>query len=408
MTAKYYVTLTDYGATLVAQAHDVASIALNQMVIGDADGIPYDPIDQKGRTALVNQKASVPVQSVVINGAVTTVTATITANIGGFNLHEIGLKDSTGQLVYIGNYHGGYKPIIAEGAGGELTIVIDITSESGKEALIEIDQNVVTANKEWVIDNFVRIPTFEDERAARISAENLLNEKVDLKFDKAGGTVTGETTFNYQVNFNQTLWLYSPYDDSTFVIGYENEDTKDILFSSNPITNGTGNFKFNNMAMFSQGLVATSLDVRSYGVNDNTSLEITTQGSYSNFRMTDSTGNPDTNPLFVFEGRLQSKSSFLGTTTIFAGDVTSERSLGTVYINDSPRPRVVNVTSNLNNGATWIQGFFSSFAGGFILMARGQINSNVSDGCCNITFIVPPGYYYKVEGSGLSFWSESF
>lgn len=25
MTAKYYVTLTDHGATLVAQAHDVAS-----------------------------------------------------------------------------------------------------------------------------------------------------------------------------------------------------------------------------------------------------------------------------------------------------------------------------------------------------------------------------------------------
>ncbi|MEG1856521.1 MAG: phage tail protein, partial [Acinetobacter sp.] len=107
MTAKYYVTLTDFGATQVAQAHDVASITLSQMVIGDANGIPYDPIDQKSRTALVNQRASVPVQSVTIEGAVTTVTATVAANIGGFNLHEIGLKDSTGQLVYIGNYHGG-------------------------------------------------------------------------------------------------------------------------------------------------------------------------------------------------------------------------------------------------------------------------------------------------------------
>lgn len=132
-------------------------ITLSQMVIGDANGIPYDPIDQKSRTALVNQRASVPVQSVVINGAVTTVTATLPANIGGFNLHEIGLKDSTGQLVYIGNYHGGYKPVIAEGAGGELTIVIDITAESGKAALIEIDPNVVTANKDWVIENFASI-----------------------------------------------------------------------------------------------------------------------------------------------------------------------------------------------------------------------------------------------------------
>lgn len=167
MTAKYYVTLTDYGATQVAQAHDVASITLAQMVIGDANGIPYDPIDQKSRTSLVNQRATVPVQAVTIEGAVTTVTATVAANIGGFNLLEIGLKDSTGQLVYIGNYHGGYKPAIAEGAGGELTIVIDITAESGKEALIEIDPNVVTANKSWVMtqinplkDRVLNIETF--------------------------------------------------------------------------------------------------------------------------------------------------------------------------------------------------------------------------------------------------------
>lgn len=192
MTAKYYVTLTDHGATLVAQAHDVASITLSQMVIGDANGIPYDPIDQKSRTALVNQRASVPVQSVVINGAVTTVTATIPANIGGFNLHEIGLKDSTGQLVYIGNYHGGYKPVIAEGAGGELTIVIDITAESGKAALINIDPNVVTANKDWVI---TQINSLSE------SLNNLIEALDDNKYDKTGGIISGNVTINAALNF---------------------------------------------------------------------------------------------------------------------------------------------------------------------------------------------------------------
>jgi phage-related tail fiber protein len=185
MTAKYYVTLTDFGATLVAQAHDVASITLSQMVIGDANGIPYDPIDQKSRTALVNQRASVPVQSVLINGAVTTVTATIPANIGGFNLHEIGLKDNTGQLIYIGNYHGGYKPVIAEGAGGELIIVIDITAESGKEALIEIDPNVVTANKDWVVNKINELSQ---------SLNQLITALQDDKYDKTGGNISGDAT----------------------------------------------------------------------------------------------------------------------------------------------------------------------------------------------------------------------
>lgn len=192
MTAKYYVTLTDYGATQVAQAHDVASITLSQMVIGDANGIPYDPIDQKSRTALVNQRASVPVQSVTIEGAVTTVTATVAANIGGFNLHEIGLKDSTGQLVYIGNYHGGYKPVIAEGAGGELTIVIDITAESGKAALISIDPNVVTANKDWVI---TQINSLSE------SLNNLIEALDDNKYDKTGGIISGNVTINAALKF---------------------------------------------------------------------------------------------------------------------------------------------------------------------------------------------------------------
>ncbi|ENW82697.1 hypothetical protein F909_00968 [Acinetobacter sp. ANC 3929] len=198
MPARYYLTLTDYGAAQVAQAHNTTSILLSELVLGDAYGVPYDPVEKKERVALVNQKATVPVQSVSINGPVTTVIATVPANIGGFNLHEIGLKDDTGQLVYIGNYHGAYKPVIAEGAGGDLTLVIDITSVSGKEALIEIDPTVVIANKKWVLDNLVRIPVFEQaindlqqqqniERDSRIYSDNLLNDKIDqanqVRFD---------------------------------------------------------------------------------------------------------------------------------------------------------------------------------------------------------------------------------
>lgn len=221
MAAKYYVTLTDYGATQVAQAHDVASITLSQMVIGDANGIPYDPIDQKSRTSLVHQRATVPVQSVVINGAVTTVTATLSANIGGFNLHEIGLKDNTGQLIYIGNYHGGYKPVIAEGAGGELTIVIDITAESGKAALIEIDPNVVTANKNWVIENFASILDLNevDERlsAAIVTLASALNP-----FLVKTGFMMMWTTPNCPSGFlecNGDLYLISSYPNLFAVIG---------------------------------------------------------------------------------------------------------------------------------------------------------------------------------------------
>lgn len=271
MTARYYVTLTEYGATLVAQAHDVAEIELTHLVVGDANGIPYDPIDQKSRTTLIHQTASVPVQSVQINGSVTTVTATIAATIGGFNLHEIGLTDSTGQLVYIGNYHGGYKPVIAEGAGGDLSMVINIDVESGKDALITIDATVVIANKDWVLNRLEE-----------------LTESFNLLLD---------------------------------------EKTQSIL---------------------------------------------------------------------------------LGDLVVNSDDFSPSRVLGTAYVNDSPRPRIITVLSNLSTGNTQLDGYFAIVPGAYKKIAAARINSNVSDGGCNITFIVPPNAYYKVEGTGITNWFETW
>jgi hypothetical protein len=160
MTATYYLTLTDHGAQRVAAAHGQAAIVLVNLVLGDAGGQPYDPVSKKNRTTLVNQRAVVPVQSVSHLNDIARVVATIDSSIGGFNIHEIGLTDASGQLVYIGNYHGGYKPILAQGASGELVILIDIKADAGSQILIQISPNIVTANKQWVLDNFVLLSTF--------------------------------------------------------------------------------------------------------------------------------------------------------------------------------------------------------------------------------------------------------
>ena len=44
MASKYYLTLTTYGSDLIAQAHETGPINLKNLVIGDASGIPYDPL----------------------------------------------------------------------------------------------------------------------------------------------------------------------------------------------------------------------------------------------------------------------------------------------------------------------------------------------------------------------------
>lgn len=174
MSAVYFLIPTAYGQQRIAAAHDQQVISLQELVLGDANGVPYSPLINQHRTTLVNQRAAVPVQSVSIADTVATVLATIESNVGGFNIHEIGLTDDTGQLVYIGNYTGAYRPVLAEGGGGETALYMHIKADAGSQVLIAVSSNNVTANRQWVIDNFVSIPVFNAHVAQNTLEHNNL------------------------------------------------------------------------------------------------------------------------------------------------------------------------------------------------------------------------------------------
>lgn len=178
MSAVYFLIPTAYGQQRIAAAHDQQVIALQDLVLGDANGVPYSPIANQARTTLVNPRAAVPVQSVTIAGTIATVLATIESDVGGFNIHEIGLTDETGQLVYIGNYTGAYRPVLAEGGGGETALYMHIKADAGSSVLIEVSPNNVTANRQWVIDNFVSIPVFNAHVAQNTLEHNNLQELI--------------------------------------------------------------------------------------------------------------------------------------------------------------------------------------------------------------------------------------
>ena len=174
MSAVYFLIPTAYGQQRIAAAHDQQVIALQDLVLGDANGVPYSPLANQDRTTLVNQRAVVPVQAVTIAGTIATVLATIESDVGGFNIHEIGLTDETGQLVYIGNYTGAYRPVLAEGGGGETALYMHIKADAGSTVLIAVSPNNVTANRQWVIDNFVSIPVFNAHVAQNTLEHNNL------------------------------------------------------------------------------------------------------------------------------------------------------------------------------------------------------------------------------------------
>ncbi|MGP5210265.1 phage tail-collar fiber domain-containing protein [Psychrobacter alimentarius] len=153
--ANYYVLLTDHGKSFIANAQANSQLALTHVVLGDANDQPYLPESRLNQTKLVHQTAKLPVASVkVINETTAEVSAVVPSNVGGFNVHEIGITDSSGKLVYVGNFHGGYRPTLTEGAGGDMELIVTIKAENLATVVIEMDGNVVSATRDWVNERF--------------------------------------------------------------------------------------------------------------------------------------------------------------------------------------------------------------------------------------------------------------
>lgn len=160
--ANYYVLLTDYGKSFIANAQAGSQLALTDVVLGDANDQPYLPDSRLTETSLVHQRAKVAVTSIkIVNDTTAEVSAVVPSNVGGFNLHEVGITDSSGKLIYVGNFHGGYRPTLTEGAGGDMELIFTITADNLATVVIESDSGVVTATRDWVTEHFVTKPEFQ-------------------------------------------------------------------------------------------------------------------------------------------------------------------------------------------------------------------------------------------------------
>lgn len=175
MSANYYVLPTEYGLALMAKAHQGQSIELKNLVIGDANGQPYTPEHRRTATALINQRASVAIQSIrAVDARTIRITATLPSRVGGFFIHEIGLTDINNKLIYVGNYHGGYKPSFNEGASSDMEFNIDVKVENTSNISILANDSLI-ANQDWVLTKLDEIRHYYDEQL-RIEREKIKDE----------------------------------------------------------------------------------------------------------------------------------------------------------------------------------------------------------------------------------------
>ncbi|MBI4621030.1 MAG: phage tail protein [Desulfobacterales bacterium] len=165
-TQNYYIILTTLGEAKVAEAIAGGTpISLTEMAVGNAE---YTP--SKGQTSLVNEQWRDSLNSLARdpeNPNYIVAEAVIPPEDGGWDVCEVGLFDSDGNLFAIGKYPKTYKPVLAEGSGKDLYIrfIMEVSSEA--EVNLLIDPAVVLATRKYVDDSLSPIETafaFEHEQ----------------------------------------------------------------------------------------------------------------------------------------------------------------------------------------------------------------------------------------------------
>lgn len=151
---SYKTIHTILGLQLLAQAESQGTqIRLTHMAIGDGTGFPVDPVETQ--TQLVREQFRTTINRVFQdpeNANKFTVEMIIPLSIGGFVMREVGVFDSNGNLILVGNLPDTYKPTEADGLFQGTVIRIPFMVSNASTIELMIDPNVVVATHSWIIN----------------------------------------------------------------------------------------------------------------------------------------------------------------------------------------------------------------------------------------------------------------
>lgn len=157
MAQTYYTLLTRIGQAKVANAIGLGKRVLwNSMAVGDGSGSPTNPTETQ--TTLVRERYRAQLTQVSIdpqNPNYVVAEMVISANVGGWYVHEVGIYDDEGDLVVVANFPGTYKPQLSDGTGSDLVIRLLVQVSNTSAVTIKIDPAITLASRKWVVDNFV-------------------------------------------------------------------------------------------------------------------------------------------------------------------------------------------------------------------------------------------------------------
>lgn len=176
---SYYTKITKAGLAAITTAmNNNSKVPITYMAFGDGNG--YIPEPDENATSLVNEVYRVGVNKVEVhnkNPNWLVCEAIIPSAVGGFNIREVALYDSTGNtMLAIASYPPTYKPTVEEGAAKIQTIRIVIQVDNSGNFELIVDPDVVLATIEY-LNNF----KIEDKNVLLKDGRNLENKLLEKK-----------------------------------------------------------------------------------------------------------------------------------------------------------------------------------------------------------------------------------
>lgn len=208
MSSSYKTIVTTKGAEYVAAAllPNGEKLKITHFAVGDGNG--STPTPDANQTALVHEVYRGSVSNIYIDTEDTTriiVEGIIPADQGGFWVREIGLYNTQGELVVVGNTPEGYKPLPSEGAARVLNcqVFVVVSDTDAIELKVAGDAFLPDASTEKRGLTILSSETNSDDetKAATPKAVNEVRKQLpavvtDIR-DRTGGRVALPGMFGY-------------------------------------------------------------------------------------------------------------------------------------------------------------------------------------------------------------------
>lgn len=149
---EYFTLLTQIGAQKIAAATAAnTTISLAEIALGDGNGTV--PMPDASKTALVNEVYRAPLNDLRVdenNANWLVAEGYVPSDEGNFWVREVGVFDSDGDLIIIGNYSETFKPVTADGVAKDLYMKVITEVSSADAVTLQVDPSVVMASQEFV------------------------------------------------------------------------------------------------------------------------------------------------------------------------------------------------------------------------------------------------------------------